>query len=98
MSSVRLRLQRTGAKNKASYRIVVADRRFPRDGRFIEAIGYYDPRHSEERIDLERVDYWLSKGAKESDTVNSIIQRARDNVSLKDKVRSYVKRFGKNKE
>ncbi|MBQ9367238.1 MAG: 30S ribosomal protein S16, partial [Victivallales bacterium] len=55
---------------------VVADARSPRDGRFIENIGYYDPRHNDEKIDLERAKYWIGQGAQPSDTVKSIIRRA----------------------
>jgi small subunit ribosomal protein S16 len=74
---VKLRLRRTGTRNKACFRIVAADARSPRDGRFIEVIGYYDPRHEDEKIDLERADYWLSNGAQASQTVGHIISRAR---------------------
>ena len=97
-ATVRLRLRRTGAKRKACYRVVATDRRSPRDGRFIEILGYYDPRKSDEKLNLERVEYWLSVGAQPSDTVQHIIDRARDGVSLKDKKRDYVKRFGKKRE
>ena len=74
--SVRLRLRRTGVKNKACYRIVAADSRSPRDGRFIEILGYYDPRREDEKINLERVGYWIANGAKPSKTVASVIKRA----------------------
>lgn len=76
--SVKIRLRRTGKINAACHRIVVADSRSPRDGRFIEIIGYYDPRHNDEKIDLERADYWVSKGAQPSETVNAIIKRAKN--------------------
>lgn len=75
--SVKIRLRRTGKRNAACHRIVVADGRSPRDGRFIEIIGLYDPRHEDERINLERADYWISQGAQPSDTVNAIIRRAK---------------------
>ncbi|MGI5925095.1 MAG: 30S ribosomal protein S16 [Lentisphaerae bacterium] len=75
--SVKIRLRRTGKRNAACHRIVVADSRSPRDGRFIEIIGVYDPRHEFERIDLERVDYWIPRGAQPSETVSAIIKRAR---------------------
>ena len=75
--SVKIRLRRTGKLNAACHRIVVCDARSPRDGRFIENIGYYDPRHQDEKIDLARADYWLGNGAQASDTVNDIIRRAR---------------------
>jgi small subunit ribosomal protein S16 len=80
--AVRLRLRKTGTRNKPCFRIVVADARSPRDGRFIENLGYYDPRRSDERLDLERAEYWLSVGAQASETVESIIKRARDGKSL----------------
>jgi small subunit ribosomal protein S16 len=75
--AVRIRLKRTGAKNKPCYRIVVADARSQRDGRFIENLGFYDPRHNDEQIDVERADYWVSVGAQPTDTVSGIIKRAK---------------------
>jgi small subunit ribosomal protein S16 len=80
--ALRIRLSRTGKRNAPHHRIVVADARSPRDGRFIEVIGIYDPRHKSERIDLERVDYWLPRGAKPSETVDAIIKRARAGVPM----------------
>ncbi len=77
---VRLRLRRTGTRNKACFRVVATDARSPRDGRFIEVLGYYDPRHEDEKVDLERVDYWLKNGAQPSNTVASLIERARKGV------------------
>ncbi|MCB9746361.1 MAG: 30S ribosomal protein S16 [Alphaproteobacteria bacterium] len=76
---VRLRLTRMGAKKKPFYRVVAADQRAPRDGRFIEKLGTYDPMATpaEIKLDLDRVDYWLSVGAQPSDTVAKLIQRAR---------------------
>ena len=76
--AVKIRLRRTGALSAACWRIVVADARSPRDGRFIENIGVYDPRHDSEKIDLERVHYWISKGAQPSPTVSTIIKRAEE--------------------
>ncbi len=76
--AVRLRLRRTGTKNKPCYRIVAADGRSPRDGRFIEVIGYYDPRHQDEKIDLGRAEYWIGHGAQPSNTVADVIKRAKD--------------------
>ena len=76
--SVKIRLRRTGKRNAACHRIVVADSRSPRDGRFIEIIGVYDPRHEFERIDLARADYWISQGAQPSETVSHIIKRAKE--------------------
>jgi len=77
--AVKLRLARAGAKKNPFYRVVVADSRSPRDGRFIEHVGIYDPKRqpAEFRFDLERVDYWLSHGATPSDTVAQLITRAR---------------------
>ena len=74
---VRVRLTRTGAKKQPHYRIVVADERYPRDGRFIENIGIFDPRKKPEvvRVDDERLAYWLSKGARPSQTVSQILAR-----------------------
>ena len=75
--AVRIRMKRTGSKNKACYRIVVADARSQRDGRIIENLGLYDPRHNDEKIDLERADYWISHGAQPSETVADLIRRAK---------------------
>ena len=79
--SVKIRLRRTGKRNQACHRIVVADERCPRDGRFIEIIGLYDPRHENETIDLERAHYWKSVGAQPSETVAAIIKRAEEGKS-----------------
>lgn len=77
--AVAIRLRREGAKKSPFYRITVADQRSPRDGRFIELIGTYDPKVAGEnyKIKLDRVDYWISCGAQPSDTVRSIIKKAR---------------------
>ena len=71
---------RTGCKNHATYRIVAADARSPRDGKFLEILGWYDTwiKDDNYRLDIERVDYWLSKGAKPSETVASLIRRAKN--------------------
>ena len=76
---VRLRLTRRGAKKRPFYRVVAADQRAPRDGRFIEMLGYYDPMKSPRllKMDLERIDHWLSQGAQPTDTVKMLIARAR---------------------
>ncbi|NLA26995.1 MAG: 30S ribosomal protein S16 [Firmicutes bacterium] len=76
--AVRIRLKRMGAKKKPFYRIVVADSRFPRDGRFIEEIGYYNPttRPSTFEVDREKAELWLSRGARPSDTVRLIFEKA----------------------
>jgi small subunit ribosomal protein S16 len=77
--AVKLRLTRAGAKKNPFYRVVVADSRSPRDGKFIERIGIYDPTRqpAEVRFDMERVNYWLSKGALPSETVGQLIERSR---------------------
>jgi small subunit ribosomal protein S16 len=80
---VRLRLRRTGTRNKACFRVVAADARSPRDGRFIEVLGLYDPRHEDENVNLERCDYWLGNGAQASRTVAAIIERCRKGISMK---------------
>ena len=76
---VKLRLRRVGNRNRPVYRVVVADQRSPRDGKFIEEIGTYNPLQKDNnfRLDLERVDYWLGVGAQPSDTVASFIKKAR---------------------
>jgi len=73
--STRIRLARGGTKKRPFYRIVVTDRRAPRDGRFVERIGSYDPRLEENKstIDLERAQYWLSTGAEPSDRVRKLL-------------------------
>ena len=75
---VRIRLKRVGAKNAPVYRIVVTDGRSPRDGRFIEGLGCYQPLKKGEnvQVDLDRATYWLSKGAQPSDTVASFLRKA----------------------
>lgn len=74
---VKLRLQRFGAKKRPFYRIVAADSRFPRDGRFIEIIGTYDPitQPQEVKIDEEKALKWLKYGAQPTDTVRSLFSR-----------------------
>ncbi|MEY3214349.1 MAG: ribosomal protein [Pseudomonadota bacterium] len=76
---VRLRLARLGAKKNPFYRVVASDSRSPRNGRFIEKLGFYDPKSNPivVTLDLSRVDYWLSVGAQPSDTVANLISRAR---------------------
>jgi small subunit ribosomal protein S16 len=75
--SVRIRMQRLGRKKRPFYRIVVADREAPRDGRFIELIGTYDPLQDPPavKIKTERAAYWISQGATPSDTVRSLLSR-----------------------
>lgn len=77
--SVKIRLKRVGAKNSPVYRVVVADGRSPRDGKFIEEIGTYQPRKKGDNValKLDRIDHWISVGAQPSDTVASMIRKAK---------------------
>ncbi len=76
--AVKIRLKRVGARNAPAYRIVVADSRSPRDGRFIEELGSYDPKRPgvNYNLDMERARYWLGVGAQPSETVRSFIKKA----------------------
>ncbi len=76
--AVVIRLRRDGGKHKPYYKLVVTDSRNPRDGKFIEAIGSYDPNYSPPRVsfDEERLQHWLKVGARPSDTVADLIKRA----------------------
>jgi small subunit ribosomal protein S16 len=76
--SVKIRMKRVGTKNLPAFRIVVADSRSPRDGKFIEEIGTYQPLKQGDNftLKLDRAKYWLSKGAQPSDTVASFIKKA----------------------
>ena len=75
---VKIRLRRMGAKKAPFYRVVVADSRYPRDGRFIEEIGYYDPTKepSVVSIDKEKANKWLANGAQPTDTVKKLLKVA----------------------
>ena len=75
--AVAIRLRREGALNRPYFKVVVADKRSPRDGKFIEIIGTYDPkkRGVNSTLKLDRVEYWISKGAQPSDTVRSLIKK-----------------------
>jgi small subunit ribosomal protein S16 len=77
--AVSIRLRREGSLNNPYYKIVVADQRSPRDGKFIEIIGNYDPKKAgtNSNIDISRAEYWIGKGAQPSDTVRSIIKKAK---------------------
>ena len=72
-----IRLRRTGATKRPYYRVVVADSRKPRDGRFVEVLGHYDPRQDPVvvKIDAERASYWIGKGAQPSETVRSLLKQ-----------------------
>ena len=75
--AVKIRLARHGAKKKPFYRIVVADSECPRDGRYLENVGTYDPLYDPVKITLksERVQYWMDQGAKPTDTVRSLLKK-----------------------
>ncbi len=75
--AVKITLKRVGAKKSPSYRVVVADSRFPRDGRFIEEIGYYNPttNPSTINVDREKAIKWLKNGAQPTDTVRSLLKK-----------------------
>jgi small subunit ribosomal protein S16 len=75
--AVKIRLRRIGAKKAPFYRVVVADSRYPRDGRFIEEIGYYNPMKepSEIKIDAEKAQKWLNNGAQPTDTVKALFKK-----------------------
>ncbi len=76
--AVAIRLRRTGRTKAPTYRIVVADSRSPRDGKFLEILGQYQPRSGEKALNLnaDRANYWLDNGAQPSDTVRSLLRKA----------------------
>lgn len=76
--ATKIRLKRMGAKRKPFYRVIVSDARYPRDGRFIEEIGYYDPTRdpAEIKIDAEKAAAWMQTGAVPSETVKSLFKKA----------------------
>ena len=76
--AVKIRLRRVGRKKAPMYRIVVADSKSPRDGKFLEIVGQYQPRTGEKAINLDtdRVNYWLNVGAQPTDTVRSLLRKA----------------------
>ena len=76
--AVKIRLRRTGAKKAPSYRVVVADSRYPRDGRFIEEIGYYNPLTDPVvvKIDMEKANNWIANGAQPTDTAKALLKKA----------------------
>ncbi len=75
---VKIRLRRMGAKKSPFYRVVVADERYPRDGRFIEEIGYYNPmtNPAEIKIDAEKAAAWIAKGAQPTETVKALLKKS----------------------
>ena len=93
--AVKIRLRRTGAKNAACYRIVAADARSPRDGKFLELLGWYDPKMKKDNfsLKLDRIEHWLSVGAEPSDTVKSLVKKSRvaaNTTEVADKVEEVV--------
>jgi small subunit ribosomal protein S16 len=78
--AVKIRLSRAGARNRPYYRIVVSDARSPRDGRFIEMVGTYDPRANPARVTVkrDRIDHWVGMGAQATRTVAQLLRRARE--------------------
>ena len=86
--AVSIRLRREGTKNRPYYKVVVADKRSPRDGKFIEIIGTYDPKKPDRNstLEIDRVEYWISKGAQPSDTVRSLIKKNKKAVETAEPV------------
>ena len=74
--AVKMRLRRMGAKKAPTYRVIVADSRSPRDGRFIEEIGYFNPRSDELKIDADKAKTWLANGAQPTDTVKALLKKS----------------------
>ena len=74
--AVKMRLRRMGAKKAPTYRVIVADSRSPRDGRFIEEIGYFNPRSDELKIDSEKAKQWIANGAQPTDTVKALLKKS----------------------
>ena len=74
--AVKMRLRRMGAKKAPTYRVIVADSRSPRDGRFIEEIGYVNPRSDELKIDADKAKTWISNGAQPTDTVKALLKKS----------------------
>ena len=76
--AVKIRLRRMGAKKAPFYRIVVADSRYPRDGRFIEELGYYNPQEDPAviKVDTEKAQKWMANGAQPTDTVRALLKKA----------------------
>ena len=79
--AVKIRLKRFGTKNRLQWRIVVSDAKMPRDGRYIEEIGSYDPLPIQEKLEVkkDRLDYWVKQGAQISPSLKSLLKRSRKN-------------------
>ena len=84
-----IRLARSGAKNRPFYHVSVADSRMPRDGRFVERVGYYNPIASGQEVrlelDLERIDYWIGQGAQPSDRVLNLLKQNKETPEQTEK-------------
>ena len=74
--AVKMRLRRMGAKKAPTYRVIVADSRSPRDGRFIEEIGFFNPRSDELKIDADKAQTWIKNGAQPTDTVRALLKKS----------------------
>jgi small subunit ribosomal protein S16 len=103
--AVKIRLRRVGRKKAPMYRIVVADSKSPRDGKFIEIVGQYQPRTGDKAINLDtaRVNHWLDVGAQPTDTVRSLLRKAgllktRHETRLASKLQASAVPVGENKE
>ena len=85
--SVKLRLQRHGTKKRPFYRVVAADSRCMRDGRFLEIVGTYNPvaQPAQTKFKFDRIDYWVGTGAQMSDTVRNLVKQARKNEETSEK-------------
>ena len=81
--AVSIRLRREGALNRPYYKVVVADKRSPRDGKFLELVGTYDPKKQghNSTLKLDRIEHWLARGAQPSDTVRSLIKKNKKPVA-----------------
>src|SRR5437868_15147845 len=86
--AVAIRLRREGALNRPYFKVVVTDKRSPRDGKFIEIVGTYDPKKAGQNstLKLDRIEHWISKGAQPSDTVRSLIKKTRNPEAAAKKV------------
>jgi small subunit ribosomal protein S16 len=93
--AVSIRLRREGAKNRPYYKVVVADSRSPRDGKFIEIIGTYDPKMQGENstLKVDRAEHWIARGAQPSDTVRSLLKKNKARATAAP--RSEERRVGK---
>ncbi len=103
--AVKIRLRRVGRKKSPMYRIVVADSKSPRDGKFIEIVGQYQPRTGDKalNLDADRVNHWLNVGAQPTDTVRSLLRKAgllkqRHETRLASKLQASAVPVGENKE